>query len=152
KYMLYETKTATISLERDVEVLQSYIALEKIRYEDRLELNFKVTENIKNYKIVPLLLLPLVENAFKHGASERVGDVWINIDLAIKDNILKFKVSNSKPEHLPGDIERHKGNIGLPNVRKRLDLLYPGVHEIKVYNEDEMFAIILEIDLGKHRS
>ncbi len=150
KYMLYETKTATIQLERDVEVLESYIALEKIRYEDRLDLNFKVSDNIKDYKIVPLLLLPLVENAFKHGTSERVGEVWINIDLTVNDNILKFKVSNSKPEHLPGDIERHKGSIGLPNVQKRLDLLYPGAHEIKIYDQEDMFAIILEINLAKH--
>lgn len=150
KYMLYETKTPTIQLKRDVEVLESYIALEKIRYEERLELNFKVGDNLESYQIVPLLLLPLVENAFKHGTSERVGEVWINIDLAIKDNVLKFKVSNSKPERLPHDIERHKGNIGLSNVRKRLDLLYPGAHEIKIYDEEEMFAIILEIQLDKH--
>lgn len=152
KYMLYETKSATIELGRDVKVLENYIALEKIRYEDRLELNFKVSENINDYQIAPLLLMPLVENAFKHGTSERAGEVWINIDLAIKNDILKFKISNSKPEQLPSDIERHKGNIGLPNVRKRLELLYHRNYDLKFFDEDEMFAVILEIKLEKHPS
>lgn len=152
KYMLYETKTPTIPLQRDIAVLESYIALEKIRYENRLEINFKVSNNLSDYEIAPLLLLPLVENAFKHGTSEKVGEVWINIDLTIKDHILKFKVSNSKPLHLPGDIEKHKGNIGLPNVLKRLKLLYPGAHDIKMYDEEEMFAVILEINLQKLNS
>lgn len=149
KYMLYETKEPTISLQRDVEVLENYIALEKLRYEERLDLNFKVVDQIDSYRIAPLLLMPLVENAFKHGASERVGDVWINIDLNVKNDRLKFKISNSKPHQLPGDIEKHKGNIGLANVSKRLELLYPGDYELKFFDEEDLFAVILEVKLEK---
>jgi hypothetical protein len=151
KYMLYETKTPTILLSRDVAILENYIALEKIRYEDRLDLNIKIQDNLEGYQIAPLLLLPLVENTFKHGTSERIGDVWIKLDLTVKNNLLKLKLSNSKPETLPGDIERHKGNIGLPNVKKRLELLYPNAHDLKIFeDDDDMFVLILEIRLDKH--
>ncbi|MBE9662695.1 histidine kinase [Mucilaginibacter myungsuensis] len=152
KYMLYETKADTVPLKRDVEAMQNYIELEKLRYEGRLDLNVKIQDGIDEHRIAPLLLAPLVENAFKHGTSEQVGDVWINIDLSIRDQKLKFKVSNSKPTILPGDIERHKGNIGLPNVKKRLELLYPKAHQLKIYEEDVLFAIILEVNLDKHIS
>jgi LytS/YehU family sensor histidine kinase len=151
KYMLYETKTPTISLSREVETLQNYIALEKIRYEERIDLSIKIQEDLDDYQIAPLLLLPLVENAFKHGTSERVGDVWIKLDLAVKNNTMKLKLSNSKPESLPGDIERHKGNLGLPNVKKRLELLYPNAYDLKIFeDDDDMFVLILEIRLDKH--
>ncbi len=150
KYMLYETKTGTIALSRDVEILENYIALEKIRYEDRIDLNIKIQNDLDGYNIAPLLLLPLVENAFKHGTSERIGDVWIKLDLTVKNDLLKLKLSNSKPQNLPGDIERHKGNIGLPNVQKRLDLLYPNAYDLKIFNDDDMFVLILEIRLDKH--
>jgi hypothetical protein len=137
KYMLYETKTPTILLSRDVETLQNYIALEKIRYEDRIDVNIKIQENLEGYQIAPLLLLPLVENAFKHGTSERIGHVWIKLDLTVKNNTL--------------NIEQHKGNIGLPNVKKRLELLYPNAHDLKIFeDDDDMFVLILEIRLDKH--
>jgi LytS/YehU family sensor histidine kinase len=152
RYMLYECSTELISLKRDIEIIESYIALERLRYEDRLELNLSVSGEIADREIAPLLMLPLVENAFKHGTSEKVGEAWISIDISLKSNNLKLKVSNSKPDSLPGDIVRHKGNIGLSNVKKRLEILYPDAHELKLFNEKDMFAAILEIQLDKRVS
>jgi sensor histidine kinase YesM len=150
--MLYECSTESISLKRDIEIIESYIALEKLRYEERLELNLSVSGEIADIEIAPLLMLPLVENAFKHGTSEKVGEAWISIDISVKSNFLKLKISNSKPDSLPEDIMRHKGNIGLSNVKKRLDILYPDAHELKLFDEDEMFVAILEIQLDKRVS
>jgi hypothetical protein len=150
RYMLYECKSETVSLSRDIEILQSYIGLEKIRYEGRLDLNINIEGAISGKRIAPLLMLPLVENAFKHGASEVLDDAWINIDLKVADNTLKFKISNSKPDKeqsLANGV--HFGNIGLSNVRKRLDLLYPAAHTLQIIEEEELFVAILDIDLLK---
>ncbi|WP_229252603.1 sensor histidine kinase [Dyadobacter helix] len=149
RYMLYEANTAYVDLTKDVEMIKSYIALEKIRYEERLEINFSINGLHSGYRIAPLLLLPLVENAFKHGAGEKVGDAWINMDLRIKDDKLKFKVSNSKPEHrVITDKERQGSSIGLTNIRKRLDILYPSAHKLRIIEEEEMFLAVLEIRLN----
>lgn len=149
RYMLYECNVERVALKKDVEVLESYILIEKIRYEERLDLSFTKTGNIDAHQIAPLLLLPLVENAFKHGASEKVGEAWVSIDLSVKDNLLKFKVANSKGETVDQTASKHYGKIGLENVRKRLQIIYPKAHELKVFNEEEMFVAILEINLDK---
>ncbi|KQC02487.1 sensor histidine kinase [Pedobacter sp. Hv1] len=149
RYMLYECNVERVALKKDVEVLESYILIEKIRYEERLDLSFTKTGNIDVHQIAPLLLLPLVENAFKHGASEKVGEAWVSIDLSVKDNLLKFKVGNSKAETIDQMASNHYGKIGLENVRKRLQIIYPNAHELKVFNEEEMFVAILEINLDK---
>ncbi len=147
--MLYECNVEHVDLKKDVEVLESYILIEKIRYEDRLDLSFTKTGEINGYQIAPLLLLPLVENAFKHGVSEKVGEAWVNIDLSVKGNLLKFKVANSKAEKIDQTAAKHYGKIGLENVRKRLQIIYPKAHEIKIFDEEELFVAILEINLDK---
>jgi len=150
RYMLYECRTETVALLRDVEILESYASLEKIRYEDRLDLTMSITGNLNNHVIAPLLMLPLVENAFKHGISEMMTDAWINIDLQVKASKLKLKVSNSKPPQSYRDDAGHYGKIGLKNVRKRLELLYTDAHKLNVYDEEDMFVTILELELNKH--
>lgn len=150
RYMLYECKTETVPLLRDVEILESYVSLEKLRYGDRLDLTLSITGNLSNYNIAPLLMIPIVENAFKHGTSEMVIDSWINIDISVIDKRFKLKVSNSKP--LVKKInyaELHFGNIGLRNVKKRLELLYKDTHKFNIYDEEDMFVAILEIELNK---
>ncbi|SDH14622.1 Histidine kinase [Dyadobacter soli] len=149
RYMLYEANTEIVQLERDISILKSYIELEKIRYEERLDINFSINGISPEYRIAPLLILPLVENAFKHGASEQIGQAWINMDLRVKNNALKFKISNSKPETAVHDDRPHHVSIGLANVRKRLEILYPSAHNLKIMDEEDVFAVILEIDLDK---
>lgn len=148
RYMLYECNTDTVSLKKEVLMLQQYISLEKIRYEDRLDLNFTINGELNDKLIAPLMLLPLVENAFKHGTSEKVGQAWININLEVNRNTLKFKVSNSKAEYADGDTGVHHGYIGLQNIKKRLDLLYPASHQLKIMDEDEAFLVVLELELS----
>lgn len=146
RYMLYECNGDKVSLKKEVLMLQHYIGLEKIRYEDRLDINFTVNGRLDDKLIAPLMLLPLVENAFKHGTSEKVGDAWINIDLNVNSNTLKFKVSNSKPDAI-ADTGKHHGNIGLQNIKKRLDLVYPSAHHLRIIDDEDVFLAILELDI-----
>jgi len=148
RYMLYECNADRVSLKNEVLMLQQYIGLEKIRYEDRLDLTFTINGRLDDKLIAPLLLLPLVENAFKHGTSERIGAGWINIDLDVTGNKLKFKVSNSKAENQGNNPENYSGRIGLENIRKRLELLYPSTHQFKIINEDDIFFAMLEVELN----
>jgi hypothetical protein len=150
RYMLYECNTDSIALKREIELIESYIALEKIRYDNRLELNLSISGSVDDIEIAPLLMLPLVENAFKHGVGEKVGDAWINIDLKLKSNILKLKISNSKPEFFSDNSEKNKGNIGLANLKKRLEILYPNAYDLKLFDEQDMFLAVLEIQTDKH--
>ncbi|MFD0792712.1 sensor histidine kinase [Mucilaginibacter litoreus] len=147
RYMLYECNNDSVLLKRDIEILQSYVELEKIRYEERLELNFSIRGRVKDQQVPPLMMLPLVENAFKHGTSETMYDAWINIDLQIDHRRLIFKVSNSKPENVLEDADQHFGKIGLSNVRKRLEFLHNDNNQLHIYEEDDMYITILELDL-----
>ncbi|MXV17203.1 sensor histidine kinase [Hufsiella ginkgonis] len=148
RYMLYECSTDDIELQKDVTILEEYIGLEKIRYEDRLEFSFSITGEIDRQRIAPLLLLPLVENAFKHGTSEVIGDTWINVNLQLKGDRLILKVSNSKPQ-AAATSQVYSGHIGLTNLKKRLELLYGDAYKLKFFDEEELFLAVLEIDLQK---
>ncbi|RFS22829.1 histidine kinase [Chitinophaga silvatica] len=150
RYMLYECSTDNVELRRDVEIMKHYIELEKLRYEERLDLSFSITGNLENQRIPPLLMLPLIENAFKHGTSATVDDAWVNINLSLKGSRLKFKVSNSKPLATENNSKNPSEQIGLTNVRKRLELLFPFAHQLQVFDEDEVFVVIMQVDLKQN--
>ncbi|SDD83714.1 sensor histidine kinase [Niabella drilacis] len=148
RYMLYECAAEQVLLKRDLEVLQDYIELERLRYEDRLELNVSVSDCAGTVEIAPLLMLPLVENAFKYGAAETTDTPWINIELCISGEQLVFKVSNSKPERSFTHNQKPAGAIGLSNLRKRLALLYPGKHKLLCFDEGDCFIAELHVQLS----
>ncbi|MCJ0743580.1 sensor histidine kinase [Pedobacter montanisoli] len=148
RYMLYECKSDYVPLKRDVEIIKNYITLEKLRHGDRLDLNFKIDGEINQQQIAPLLMIPLIENAFKHGASEMMEGAWINMVLEVNPNSIKFKVSNGKPIEQHENQRVHFGKIGLENVKKRLELIYPETHQFTTYNEEDMYVAILEITLN----
>ena len=148
RYVLYEGSAASVALKKEIEVLQSYIELEKIRYEERLELNLNVRGTVNNQEIAPLLMLPVIENAFKHGASETMGTPWINIDLLINGKDFTFKVSNSKPDTQSTALKPSGTRIGLSNVRKRLQLLYSDPHTFRVHDEEDVFVVELKLTLS----
>jgi sensor histidine kinase YesM len=149
RYMLYECNAPLVPLSREIRMMLDYVELEKLRYGDRLDLALNVQGDPGGKAVAPLLLLPFLENAFKHGASEQLDQAWIAVDLAVKGNLLKMKLINGVPEAPepagPGG-EAH--GIGLQNVRKRLDLLYPGRHELKILREAETFVVTLSIALN----
>jgi two-component system, LytTR family, sensor histidine kinase AlgZ len=99
--------------------------------------------DIHDRYITPLLILPFLENAFKHGTSEQLERPWMSVDIAVKDNILKCKVVNSKNELVPF----HDNGVGINNVKKRLEFLYRGKHELKLADEGEFFVVDLVLEL-----
>ncbi len=145
-YMLYECKEDEVPLQKELEVMKNYIDLEKERYGNHFELSLSIEGDINNKMIVPLLLLPLLENAFKHGTSEQLEKPWLNVDIFVKGNTLRCKIVNSKNEFVPAN---EKG-IGIQNVQRRLMFLYPCKHELKLSDEVHFFVASLLIELDDH--
>jgi len=142
-YVLYDCKEDEVLLEKELEVMRNYIDLEKERYGDKLEVSINIEGEIVDRYITPLLILPFLENAFKHGASEQLDRSWMSVDIAVRNNRFMCKVVNSKNE----DITAHREGVGISNVRKRLELLYPGKHELKLANEEKFFVVSLTVEL-----
>jgi len=151
RYMLYECNEPLADLRKEIEVLNTYIALEKFRWRDRLDISTSFTGNIDNQSIAPLLLLPFVENAIKHGTRAELAQCWISLHLHVEKDVLAFKVINSTGAPVPAD----SGGLGLQNVQRRLNLLYPG-HQLKIIRDDHTFTVTLTIrvagskDTGSH--
>lgn len=146
-YMLYECNDRFISIGREWEQLMNLVALERLRYGDNLSVNVSHVVDNKESLIPSLLLLPFVENAFKHGADNEIEDSWINIDLKLLKQQLVFLVENSKSAAQPEDSLDADKNIGLKNVRRRLDLFFPEKYDLKVMEEEGSFLVKLNIDL-----
>jgi two-component system LytT family sensor kinase len=145
RFMLYETKSEQIRISDEIKILDDYIELENLRYNDRLTLSFFREIDNENELIAPLLLIPFVENAFKHGASESRFESFINLEMVLQNGILEFNIENSKEEN--GKINDEK--IGLTNVRRQLELLYRE-HEVSVKCEATVFKVFLKINLRKY--
>ncbi len=142
-YMLYDCKAEEVLLEKEVEVMKNYIDLEKERYGDKIDISVNIQGDIQDKYITPLLMLPFLENAFKHGTSEQFDRPWMSVDIAVKDHILKCKVVNSKNEIVPF----HENGVGINNVKKRLELLYPGKYDLKLADEEDFFVVSLMLEL-----
>jgi LytS/YehU family sensor histidine kinase len=99
--MLYDCKTDEVPLEKEVDVMKNYIDLEKERYGDKIDISVNIHGAIQDKYITPLLILPFLENAFKHGTSEQLEKPWMSVDIAVKDHLLQCKVVNSKNEFVP---------------------------------------------------
>jgi len=146
-YMLYECNVAFVPLEKEMQLLNDYLELEKIRYRNELKTDFDVNGRVAGKQVAPLLLLPFVENAFKHGLSKNIKNPWLNITLDIEDYSLIFKVENNKPVVDQTDETGYTEGIGLKNVRRRLDLIYPNGYQLNVENGKDLFSIKLSINL-----
>jgi len=146
RFMIYESRAASIPLRKEVSLLQSYIELEQLRYGDRLDVSFTCNGEIGDKMIAPLLLLPFLENAFKHGTSRQIDQCWISFDLNVKSSTMLFKLVNSVDKEEDRKVTAD-GGLGLQNVQRRLNLLYPGKHHLSVHSEEEVFIISLELEL-----
>lgn len=147
-YMLYECNADVILIEKEIKLLKDYIALERIRYGDRLNISFNVIGKSGGMQLAPLMLLPFVENSFKHGVSEEMDESWVSIDLELKPDKITLKVENSKSKNGDRvDQFEYKKGIGLKNVQRRLELLYPEKHELEMHDSEDSFLAVLTIDL-----
>ena len=149
RYFLYETKKSKQSLEKEIISIQNYLELERIRFDNNLEINMDISGDIHNKKISPMLLLTFIENAFKHGANKNIGKIKIDIDFLIKDGFLFFTISNPVPAYNNTiQLEKKAGGIGLENVKKRLALGYKKKeYDLKIDVKDNIFNVALKIKL-----
>jgi len=143
-YMLHDCDTREVLLEKEMEVMKNYIDLERERYGNRLDISFSIQGDVKEKLIAPLLLLPFLENAFKHGISQQIGRYWLSVDVLVKSDTLRCKIINSKNEY----VAYRENGIGIVNVRKRLQFLYPGKHELKIADEGNFFVVSLAVKLA----
>jgi LytS/YehU family sensor histidine kinase len=142
-YMLYECRTEEVLLEKEVEIMKNYIDLEKERYGDKIDISVNIEGDIEDKYITPLLMLPFLENAFKHGTSEQLERPWLSVDIAVRGQVLNCKVVNSKNEIVPFG----ENGVGIANVKKRLQLLYHGKYELKLADEGDFFVVMLTLQL-----
>ena len=139
--MLYDTGGNKVLLTDEITHLGNYIGIEQIRFDGRMELSFQYSGEIEGQWIAPLLLLPFVENAFKHGVENNAG--WVTIDLKVSGKRLYLKVENSFAE----TVNQRSPGLGLRNVRRRLALLYPSHHELSIKQDNNIYQVDLKIDL-----
>ena len=142
RYMLYECNDNKVDLSKELQYLHNYIDLQKIRFGNKAFIDFKVMGNVTNQQIVPLLLIAFIENAFKHGVANDVTSpikLLINVD----DCKLHFYIQNKKHTHNRDS----SGGIGLNNVQRRLNLLYPEKHTLKIRDEADTYTCELSIVL-----
>lgn len=142
-YMLYECKSDEVPLSKEVKFIRNYADIEKMRYGDKLDIDIRVSGDVADQKIAPLIILPFVENCFKHGASENLQQSWVKVTIDSYPDHVVIKVENSKGDN--GNGHTREEGIGIQNVKRRLDLLYPGRHELKIIGGAETFLVILSI-------
>lgn len=150
RYILSEGKKDRVPLENELEMVVDYINLEKIRYDDKLDLHYSLPKSVKDFSIAPLLLLPLVENSFKHGASKMINKPWINIKAELHNHVFSITLMNGKREVM-ASYQNRKGT-GIDNVRRRLELLYPNRHTFEIKDEPDVYIVNLKIDLDNKDS
>lgn len=145
-FSLYESNQQRITLEKEISLMNDFIELEKSRFEDRVKVQSKIPENVKNIMIPPLILVPFVENAFKHSLKNETEIATIAIKLNVNDEVLQFVVKNSKPKSIINLNE--KNGLGLKNMRKRLDILYDENYSLEISDQNETYEIELKINIS----
>jgi sensor histidine kinase YesM len=145
RYQLYDCNSHTIEIEKEVHYLQDYVRLQELRKDNQYEVGIEVGEQVKGFRITPLLLIPFVENAFKHISHYSHEKNYIRITLHRQNGTLTFIVENSKDDQQRST--EPAGGIGLNNVKRRLELLYPGKHTLHILNSAHTFKVELNLTL-----
>jgi two-component system, LytTR family, sensor kinase len=145
RYLLYESEHGNTMLSREIDFMKNYIDLMKLRLSNKITLNVTLPEDFKDIEIPPLLFIPFIENAFKHGTSFQ-GNSIITISMEIKVNSIVFKTQNSINKSNESGPVADSG-IGLDNVRKRLNLLFPKDHELVIEEKDQLYTVFFRLDI-----
>ncbi|MDY8137349.1 sensor histidine kinase [Aquimarina sp. 2201CG5-10] len=148
RFMIYDTQAERVPIVKEIEFIKNFISLQELRYskEDPFVISFNIKTNQNNPQIAPTLLIPFVENAFKHGLHIQ-SPSFINIQLELKDHLLSFKVENSKHQLQKTEFEKKYSGVGLENVKRRLDLIYPNHHNLEIIEDEHTFCVQLKIEL-----
>jgi LytS/YehU family sensor histidine kinase len=141
RYVLYEADKKLISLQREIDFINHYIALMRIRYTDKVKITTDMPQGVSNIEIPPLLFILFVENAFKHGVSYQK-DSFIDISIKVENDRIHFRCLNSKHD---SEVMEEAGGIGLTNARKRLELIYGNDFTFEIMNEPLTYEVNLEL-------
>ncbi len=156
RYMLYETNEKRVFLAKEITYLENYIALEQLRIGNKTTINLEVLGEINTQQIAPLLFTPFIENAFKHGVSNAIENAFVKLSISVNGDIIHLDLSNSKNlplksiAQLPSGQEQQSnvGGIGLVNVRRRLDLIYPESYDLRIKDADTVYNVHLTLNLN----
>lgn len=146
-YMIYEAGNTTVLLRNEIDYLRNYIELERLRYRDHLEVNINVNAELGDLRIAPLILLPFVENAFKHGMDKAAEHNFLNIDIDLREKVLFMSVKNSVAQPKINYNVNGNSGIGLQNVRRRLQLLYANRYKLDEQMEESRYTVELQVEL-----
>ncbi len=149
RYILYECNKPLVPLSKEIKMLQDYCSLEKVRYDNHLDLQIDVPVLNEELLVAPLLLLPFAENCFKHGASNLLEDAWVSISIKTEGDLLKVKMINSKPLDNNNTAAPGSGGLGISNVKTRLHLLYGGKYELQTTTEEDVYIVTLQLQLER---
>lgn len=145
RYIINDCSQSYVPLTGEIKMIEDYIALENIRYGEQIKMNIKIEGSPENKQIAPLLMIPLVENSFKHGASKMIDQQWVSLEIKISDDELYFLMKNNKPAQPENGLTN--GHVGLKNVKKRLELIYPEKHELNIVSDKETFSVSMKVKL-----
>ena len=146
RYRLYECGEDRAPLQGEIDFIRNYLELQQLRLGRQPNIHWQIDGPVEGKRIAPLLFMPYIENAFKHGLRGAYERAYLNIRLAVQEKSLLLTVENSKPpKRIP--TEGQPAGIGLLNTQKRLELLYPERHELKIIDSADAFSVRLKIDL-----
>lgn len=150
RYSVYEVNTKHIPLDKEIDYLKNYISLQQLRFDNRLELSFSTNGITDNQVIEPFLILPFIENSFKYCLDDANSKAWITISITASEEWLTIKIENSTPPDFLEDkkSENPYSGIGISNVKRRLELLYPEKHILNIKNEVDSFFVSLKIKIN----
>ncbi|WP_346858014.1 histidine kinase [uncultured Draconibacterium sp.] len=146
RHIIYDSDVEYISLEKEVDMVQNYMELQNLRTQKDAKIEFETVGEIKGKKIAPLIFLPFVENSFKHGLKGGAKNAFVQIRLEVLDKVMYFEIENSRGETTEPANNQYKG-IGIENVKKRLELIYPDQHLLQISKSDETFKVLLQLQL-----
>lgn len=144
RYVIYDSNTQRVSLKEELTLLKNYIEFQKFRVHGFENISFKIIVENEAYKIYPMLLLPLVENSFKHGVKGNVKDTFIKIELTQKGDEFNFRIENNSLDET--ELTAYSSGVGLENISKNLDIVYPNAHVFNTTNKNGIFSAQLTIN------
>ncbi len=148
RYMLYECNVEKVPLSKEINYLKNYLQLEKIRLGQNFDIQFDVHGSVGDLEIAPLMFIPFIENSFKHGMNNLISDGFVHIKLFIEEGAIWMKITNnSGNEILKKESKKNSGGIGLINIKRRLKLIYPNKHKLKIEQTKNIYTVNLNIQL-----
>jgi two-component system sensor histidine kinase AlgZ len=147
RYMIYESNYPMVPVSKEIDYMQSYISLERLRLNNQIPIQFDIEGDVNAAKIAPLILITFLENAFKHGVSANDPNSWVSLSLQVKGKECLFKVENSKVRSVNSD-SGEKSGIGLQNVKRRLELSYPHQYQLAISDKPDRYSVELKLTLS----